>query len=308
VRSRALELGLALLLDEALGDPPDRWHPVAWFGSLAERVEARLWRDDRAHGVLFVVGLVGLAWAVGAVLEAVPAGGVLAAWVALGGRTLRRRSAEVADLLERGDLDGARDRLGWLVGRERGGLGPNEVARAAIESVAENTADAVLGVLVWHLVAGPRGSLAFRAINTLDAMVGHRSTRYERFGWAAARADDWAVWPAARLAWLLERGVPRRLVGAARAHPSPNAGLMEALCAHAVGTTLGGVNRYDERVVRLPELVAGPPPDAAALRRAVGWSKRSAWRAVAVLGVLEWLGRLARTPTERRGGDGAAGS
>src|SRR5205085_10396633 len=133
----------------------------------------------------------------------------------------------------------------------------------------ENTADAVVGPLVWCAVAGPAGAAAYRAANTLDAMVGHRTRRYERFGWAAARLDDVLTWPAARAGALLAVALAPQVGGRPGAawaalrrdgarHPSPNAGRLEAAFAGALGVTLGGRNRYTERVQDRPRLGAGP--------------------------------------------------
>ncbi len=283
-RSRTGELLVALAADAALADPGDGAHPVAWFGRCAGWLERRWWQDRRVAGVRWAGALIGVAIAVGQVAEHVPFGGVLAAWVALGGATLRARALSVAAALEEGDLERARSELRWLVGRDRDQLDAAEIARAAIESVADNTADAVLGVVVWHMIAGARGSLGLRAVNTLDAMAGHHTARYERFGWAAARLDDLAMWPVSRLALLLSPPYPWALLRAARGHASPNAGVMEALAAAAVGVRLGGENRYGERLVVAPTLVGGPPPDAEAIRRSVAWSRQLTIRTVLVEG------------------------
>ena len=143
-----------------------------------------------------------------------------------------------------------------LVGRETADLSADEVARATVESVAENTSDAVVAPLFWGAVAGVPGLLGYRAVNTLDAMIGHRSPRYQRFGWAAARLDDVANWLPARVA-ALAAAVAAPLVGGstrealrvvlrdAGQHPSPNAGVVEAAFAGALGVRLGGRNVYD---------------------------------------------------------------
>ncbi|ACU53499.1 cobalamin biosynthesis protein CobD [Acidimicrobium ferrooxidans DSM 10331] len=286
-RTRSLELAVALGLDAMLGDPPDRWHPVAWFGRAASVLERRYWRDDRRVGALVAGALVVGGTLVGAVIDRVPGGALASAWVALGGAGLRRRALDVARALDDGDLEQARAWLGWLVGRDRDGLDATEIARATIESVAENTVDAVLGPMVWHVALGSMGSIALRAVNTLDAMVGHRNARFERFGWFAARLDDLVMAPPRRLAIALAAPSHRRLLPAARSHPSPNAGPMEALVAAAVGVRLGGVNRYGDAVVELPVLDGGPPPDAAAIRRAVRWSRSVTLGTLAFLAVAE---------------------
>jgi adenosylcobinamide-phosphate synthase len=175
---------------------------------------------------------------------------------------------------------GARRLAPTLVGRDPSGLDGSELCRAALESVAENTADAVVGPLLWGVLAGPAGVAAYRAANTLDAMVGHHSPRYERFGWAAARLDDLLTWPAARLSAGLAC-VLAPLVGGdggrawgtlvrdGGAHPSPNAGRLEAAFAGALGVRLGGSNRYGDRVEQRPTLGSGPRPGPDDVDRAV---------------------------------------
>jgi adenosylcobinamide-phosphate synthase len=163
----------------------------------------------------------------------------------------------IAGALERGDVEAARERLPHLCGRDPSALDAQQLARAVVESVAENTADAVVNALTWGALAGTPGLLAFRAVNTLDAMVGHRSPRLIRFGWASARLDDVAGWPGARLTALLtvaaseDRGrawrVWRRDAGS---HPSPNAGHAEAAFAGALGVRLGGTLQYRHEVER----------------------------------------------------------
>jgi adenosylcobinamide-phosphate synthase len=284
----AVALGLlgGALADAAFGDPR-RGHPVAGFGRLAGALEARVWRPSRLAGAGYALGLVGAA-AGGALLldarlrrrpaaRAVLVGGLT--WVALGGRSLARAALEVAGAVGAGDLETARRLLPNLAGRDPRGLDGPELCRAAVESVAENTADAVVGPLLWGALAGPAGIAAYRAANTLDAMVGHRSRRHRHFGWAAARLDDLLTWPAARLGAGLScalapavRGDRRRAWTTLRrdggAHPSPNAGRLEAAFAGALGVRLGGRNRYGDRVEQRPRLGAGPPAGPADVARA----------------------------------------
>jgi adenosylcobinamide-phosphate synthase len=249
-------------LDRLFGDP-QRWHPVAGFGRAAGRLEQTLYADGRARGVAFTAVAVGAPVIAGVLLErttrsAPLATGVFTAattWVVLGGRTLAREAEAVADHLGAEDLSEARRQVARLVGRDTDELDASGVARAAVESVAENTADAVVAPLVWGAVAGLPGLLGYRAINTLDAMVGHRSPRYRSFGWASARLDDLANWVPARLTATLAvlaapwvGGSPRRsaavVVRDAGAHPSPNAGVVEGAFAGALGVRLGGRNTY----------------------------------------------------------------
>jgi adenosylcobinamide-phosphate synthase len=293
-RSRAIVV--AALLDGALGDPR-RCHPVAALGKTAACLERVLWAPSRVRGVLYVGSVVAAAAAVGArtrgsALEA------LVLWAGLGGRSLGRAAAALADAIERGELEQARRLAPTLMGRDPAELSGAELCRGAVESVAENTADAVVGALVWHALLGPAGSAGYRAANTLDAMVGHRSVRYERFGWAAARLDDLATWPAARLAAALtvllagprRREAWRVLHRDGRRHPSPNAGLLEAAFAGALAVRLGGAVRYQGRVEQRPQLGDGELPGPGDLRRAIALSRRVTAAAV-ILAALAARGR-----------------
>ena len=296
--------GLALLsgwaADQVLGDPR-RWHPVAGFGRLALALERTLYAPSRARGALYAGALVALA-ALGAEAAArvLPRRLVLAActWAALGGRSLAREADAVAADVRSGDLGAARKALPALVGRDPDALDADGICRATVESVAENTADAVVGVLLWGAVAGPAGVAAYRAANTLDAMVGHRSERYADFGWAAARLDDALTWPVARAGAALAAvcapvaggsagATLRALRRDGAAHPSPNAGRMEAAFAGALGVRLGGPLAYAGRVQERPRLGDGraPVPDdvtrAIRLSFAVGAAAALAGAAVA---------------------------
>ncbi|MGI8904749.1 MAG: cobalamin biosynthesis protein [Solirubrobacteraceae bacterium] len=250
------------MADFLLGDPP-HLHPVAGFGKLALHAEGVAYAPTRSRGIAYTGILVGLA-AVGGELTAraaaragVGRGTVLAAatWASLGGRSLTRAAGRLAEHIEADDLDAARAMLPWLCGRDPQALDADGLSRAALESVAENTSDAVVGALLWGTLAGPGGVLAYRAANTLDAMIGHRSARYADFGWAAARLDDLVNWPAARLAAVLTV-LCAPLVGGTRRqtwqtvlrdgakHPSPNAGRVEAAFAGALRVRLGGPLTY----------------------------------------------------------------
>ncbi|WP_375424547.1 cobalamin biosynthesis protein [uncultured Friedmanniella sp.] len=263
MRSLAAGLALGFLADQLLGDPR-RGHPVAGFGRLAARLEGWTYGDSRTRGVLHVGVLVGSAAGLGVGLGRTvrnrPGGGLLvtaaATWTVLGGRSLQREAGTVAGQLGRDDLAAARIQLRNLVGRDPSQLDAAGIARACVESVAENTSDAVVAPLFWGAVAGVPGLLAYRAVNTLDAMVGHRSPRYLRFGWAAARLDDVANWLPARICALLTLAVAPLVGGSAAAgwrawrrdaarHPSPNAGVVEASFAGVLGIRLGGTNVYE---------------------------------------------------------------
>jgi adenosylcobinamide-phosphate synthase len=282
---RALGLVLGYAADSVLGDPA-RWHPVAGFGRTAGVLERVTYADRRAPGVLHVALLVGGAAALGR--TGVPA--AVATWAVLGGRSLDREAAAVQRLLERGDLPAARQRLTHLVGRDTSALDEGEVARAVIESLAENTSDAVVAPLVWGAVAGVPGLLAYRAANTLDAMVGHRSARYERFGWAAARLDDLLNLPGSRLTAVLAVVLGDDPPAARRAwrrdasgHPSPNAGPVEAAFAGALGIRLGGVNVYGDRVEDRQVLGDGRRPGQHDITRARRLARRVGLASLAVV-------------------------
>ncbi|HMC09192.1 MAG TPA: adenosylcobinamide-phosphate synthase CbiB, partial [Actinomycetota bacterium] len=235
----------------------------------------------------------------------------LVVWAALGGRSLERAAEAVAAAVESGDLAAARRLLPALAGRDPGTLGAAELCRAGVESVAENTADAVTGPLFWGAVAGPVGVAVYRAVNTLDAMVGHRNERYEHFGWASARLDDVLTWPAARLAaWLAVLLAP--VAGGDRsrawatlrrdgaAHPSPNAGRLEAAFAGGLGLTLGGVNSYGGRPERRPLLGDGRPPGAEDLRRAARLSRATGAAATGLCAAAAWAVSRLRPGARRR--------
>jgi adenosylcobinamide-phosphate synthase len=285
--SRALGIALGHLADRRLGDP-QRWHPVAGFGRTAAALEQRTYADSRGRGVLHLALLVGAVAGSGLGLERwsrdrFVAHTVLTAaatWTVLGGTSLGREARAVHGFLAADDLPGARQRLTHLVGRDTSVLDEGEVSRATVESVAENTSDAVVAPLVWGGLLGIPGLLGYRAANTLDAMVGHRGERYGRFGWASARFDDLLNLPGARLSGLLAAALAPTVGGRpsaalkawardARRHPSPNAGVVEAAFAGALGVRLGGTNQYahgtEDRVI----LGDGPAPTRDDIDRSV---------------------------------------
>ncbi len=203
-------VAVGITADWLLGEPPASWHPVAAFGRAMEGLEARWYSDSRRRGVAYAAAGVGGAALAGSLLDRaaglpIPAaarrraGLALATYLSVAGRALAEAAGAVDAALAAGDLDAARARLPALVGRDPTGLDEAEIVRAVVESVAENTVDAVVAAALWAACGGAAAVLAYRAINTLDAMVGHRSPRYARFGWAAARADDVAGWVPARL-------------------------------------------------------------------------------------------------------------
>ncbi|WP_261571364.1 cobalamin biosynthesis protein, partial [Frankia gtarii] len=317
---------LGAAVDAVFADPA-RLHPVAGFGRAAGRLERLLYRDGRAAGALHTTLLLAAvtvpaaaaehAWGRPRAVRARPApdrpGGwdrdgaavamtAVATWVVLGGASLRRHGRRLGAELLAGDLTAARARLPTLCGRDPSLLDEAGIARGAIESIAENTCDAVAAPLWWGTVAGLPGLAGYRVVNTLDAMIGHHSDRYERFGWAAARLDDLVNLLPARLCalatclcapvvggnvadafWVMRRD--------GRSHPSPNAGMVEAAFAGALGLRLGGELRYPYRVEYRPELGFGRPPrgaDVVAAARLSGAAGAVCLAVSALVGGVGW--------------------
>ncbi|MFF9409607.1 cobalamin biosynthesis protein [Streptomyces anandii] len=312
-----------LLGDLLLGDPR-RGHPVAVFGRAAGAVERVLWRDHRGWGALHTALCAGGAVALGAAASravrtfsassatsspaspanaspALPVASIgltaVATWAVVGGTSLAREARAIGRALEAGDVEAARARLPRLCGRDPHALDADGIARAVVESVAENTSDAVVGALVWGAVAGVPGLLGFRAVNTLDAMVGHKSPRHRRYGWASARLDDLAGWPGARLTAVAAavagpdpRGAVRAWHADAAKHPSPNAGPVEASFAGALGVRLGGTLSYGGRVEHRPVLnAAGRAVRVGDVERAVRLSRRVSWLALGACAAVKLL-------------------
>ncbi len=319
--TRAAGLLLAAVADAVLGDPR-RGHPVAGFGAVATALERRWYADDRARGALHAAVLVGGAAAAGVAVERLgcryPVIGVLgtaaAGWAVLGGASLAGHGAALADELDAGDLAAARARLPSLCGRDPALLDRAGMARAGTESMAENTSDAVVAPLLWGALAGVPGLLGYRAVNTLDAMVGYRSARYRRFGWAAARLDDLANLVPARVCAALFAGLAPAVGGSptaalrawrrdAGAHPSPNAGPVEAAMAGALGVSLGGRTVYRHGVELRPRLGRGTAPGPVDLRRAARLSRLiGAAAAVLAAGAVLTRGRRRPGPGARPSG------
>ncbi|MFI6472425.1 cobalamin biosynthesis protein [Streptomyces sp. NPDC050516] len=285
-----------LLGDLLLGDPR-RGHPVAAFGRAAGAVERALWRDHRGWGALHTLvcagGAAGAAVLLSRAVRGRPAASLAltaaTTWTVVGGTSLGREARAIGGALAAGDVEVARERLPHLCGRDPQSLDADGIARAVVESVAENTSDAVVGALVWGALAGVPGLVGFRAVNTLDAMVGHKSAKYRRYGWASARLDDVAGWPGARLTAVLAalagpdtRGAVRAWRADAAKHPSPNAGPVEAAFAGALGVRLGGTLSYAGRVEHRPVLNgSGRAVGVADIERAVRLSRRVGWLTLA---------------------------
>jgi adenosylcobinamide-phosphate synthase len=311
--ARAAGLAAGYLADLYWNDP-QRGHPVAVFGTAAAALEKRSYADRRSAGVVHTAVLLGALGALGIVAERAAARRgplctfavtAVSTWAVLGGTSLARTGAQMADRLDVDDLDGARALLPSLCGRDPSALDPDGLARAALESVAENTSDAQVAPILWGAVAGVPGLLVYRGANTLDAMIGHHSPRYERFGWAAARFDDVVNYVGARATGLCVVVVSGAPGGAWRAwrrdakkHPSPNAGVAEASFAGALGVQLGGPTQYAHRLEMRPTLGDGPPPRAADLRRGVRLSR--AVQALATVAAVSVAARTGRRASPRR--------
>ncbi|GAA2020521.1 cobalamin biosynthesis protein [Catenulispora yoronensis] len=283
-------LALGFAADWYFADPR-RGHPVAGFGRAASALRKTMYADSRGAGVGYAGALVAGAAAVGGVAERMGRGRpvtqaaltALATWTVLGGTSLRREATAIGSLLSAGDVEAARERLPHLCGRDPSKLDTDEIARAVVESVAENTSDAVVAPLLWGAVAGIPGLLAYRAANTLDAMVGYRNEKYLNFGWAAARLDDVLNYLPARFTGAATvvsapaiLGSPRRtlkvLLRDGGRHPSPNAGRCEASAAGALGLRLGGTNKYGDVVEDRPVMGTGRAPRVADIHRATALS------------------------------------
>jgi adenosylcobinamide-phosphate synthase len=290
---------------DAIAGDPARSHPVALFGQTMSNVEQRIYADRVGPGIAYAAA--GIILGTGPMLVAArvtrssPAGrsALTAAttWAVTASRSLSEAADRVGAALAAGDLPQARDALPRLCGRDPQGLDYVEIARAVIESVAENTSDAIVAPLIWGALAGPAGLSGYRAVNTLDAMVGHHSPRYERFGRASARLDDVANWIPARITALLTAacspavgGRPADTLQIARdygpRHPSPDAGWCEAAFAGALGVRLGGVLSYAGRTEHRPEIGTGRPPQAADIARAIRLSRAVTASTTALAAVL----------------------
>ena len=287
-----------LVLDQLFEEPPSSVHPVSHFGRLMSDFEVRNYRDAVGPGVTHALAGVGLGVVAGRALRST----TLATGLSVGGRALWNAANDVGCVLAVGDLDEARRRLPALVGRDSSDLDESEIARAVVESVAENTVDAVVAPALWAAFAGAPGALGYRAVNTLDAMVGHHSPRYENYGAASARLDDAANWIPARVTAALvalvrassSRDIRRAVATQAPLHPSPNAGVAEAAFAAALGVQLGGRNRYGDRVEERATLGFGRPIRSSDIKESIRLSRDVTYSLASLLsavGVAMWWRR-----------------
>jgi adenosylcobinamide-phosphate synthase len=310
---------VAMLIGLCLGYPQRLHrvvgHPVTWIGRLIALLDRSLNREAAAPeaqrvagivAVLIVLSIVGvIALAVQHALLRLPFGifavGILASTF-IAQRSLHRHVAAVADALEKDSVAAGRAAVAHIVGRDTAGLDAAGVARAAIESLAENFSDAVVAPVFWMVIGGLPGAALYKAINTADSMIGHRTPRYAAFGWAAARLDDLVNLPASRLSALLliaaaalskdtSAGAAWRAVRRdAGRHRSPNAGYPEAAMAGAVGLSLAGPRSYDG--VRVDDAMMGDgrrEADAADIRRALALYREADAILIALLGIVTVL-------------------
>jgi adenosylcobinamide-phosphate synthase len=292
---------------------------VALFGRGAAALERLTYADSRRAGVVHTGALLGALGVMGVAVQRIagrssPVGTAAATatvmFVACGGTSLARTGDRMAGLLASGDIDGARLLLPSLCGRDPAVLDAAGLTRAALESVAENTSDAQVAPMLWGALGGIPALVVYRGANTLDAMIGHRSPRYARFGWAAARFDDVANYIVARATAVMVIAcapvVAGSPVGALRAwrrdagrHPSPNAGVVEAAFAGALGVRLGGPTRYAHELENRPMLGDGRPPHVCDLSRAVRLSRAVQVLTAVVAMVLSGVGRSGRRVSPR---------
>ncbi|HEY6259259.1 MAG TPA: adenosylcobinamide-phosphate synthase CbiB [Xanthobacteraceae bacterium] len=306
----------ALLLEIVIGYP-DRLvraigHPVTWMGALIGALDRRLNRDRatpaarRAAGVFTVlilialVGIIAFGLARGAaLLPFAPLAAALFASTLLAQRSLHAHVARVATALEGSGLAASRTAVSHIVGRDTAPLDAAGVARAAIESLAENFSDGVVAPVLWMLIGGLPGAAIYKAINTADSMIGFRTPRHVAFGWAAARFDDLVNWPAARLSALaiIAAAAVTPDASAARAwravrrdashHRSPNAGYPEAAMAGALGLVLAGPRRYGGVLVDDAQMGEGRrEADAADIRAALKLYRRADAILIGLVGLL----------------------
>lgn len=305
--SHAAAMLLAMAIDAAAGWPDRLYarigHPVTWIGRLIAWADRSLNRETdspaqrRLAGIATALSVIFVTWLTARILQdMLPAGwmgmvltGILA-WPLVALRSMHDHVLAVARPLMAGDLPAARHAVSMIVGRDPNRLDAPAIARAAIESLAENTSDGIVAPVFWGLVFGLPGIAVYKAINTMDSMIGHRSPRHEAFGWAAARIDDVANLIPARLTGLLfaltsarPRAALVTMLRDAPAHRSPNAGWPEAALAGALGIRLSGPRIYGEQVAPEPWVNDGAPdPTPADVMRALS-AYRRAMLALAVL-------------------------
>jgi len=286
----------AVLLDRLLGEVR-RWHPLVGFGNLAARLEKHINRRSVTGGLAAWLLAVGPWVALACWLRPLApfAVDVVLLYFALGAQSLCEHAEAIAQPLQAGRLDEARQRVGWIVSRETAQLDASGVAKAGVESVLENGNDAIFGTLFWFALLGGPGALLFRLANTLDAMWGYRTERFNLFGRFAARLDDALNWLPARLTALTYAllGHTRVALACWRTQApgwdSPNAGPVMSAGAGSLGVQLGGAAIYHGEVEIRPPLGNGPEPVAADLGRAIALIRHSLWLWLAVFFLIGFL-------------------
>jgi adenosylcobinamide-phosphate synthase len=297
--TNALGAAAGIVADLVFGEPPAEPHPVQAFGMVMERVEHALYRyrPRRSSGVVHAVAGLGLGVAAGSLVRNT----ALATYISVAQKALTDAGLDIAAALEDHDLPRARQLLPALVGRDPSDLDASEITRAVVESLAENTVDAVVAPALWGALLGSPGTLGYRAVNTMDATVGYHNERYEDYGWASARLDDVANFIPARLTAALVAAVRPRAAWAvwravrqdAPLHPSPNSGVAEAAFAAALGVRLGGVNTYEGRIERRAQLGRGRAPEAPDIAAAAALCRDVTWGLIAALLALAAVTRAA---------------
>lgn len=292
-------MAVALAIEAALGWPAGLHarvgHPVTWMGRLITALDLRLNRLElpaeqrRFRGVIAVLIVVGVSVALAAFVQSLLPGGIAGALIGgalafpfVASRSLHDHVAAVALPLARGDLGAARLAVAKIVGRDPNRLDRHGIARAAAETLAENASDGIVAPVFWGLLLGLPGIVGYKAVNTLDSMIGHRTVRHEAFGWAAARLDDLVNLVPARLSALLFAVVSGRPGAAldcvrrdAGHHRSPNAGWPEAAMAGALNMRLSGPRAYAGHVANEPYVNArGRDPDAPEILAALALFRR----------------------------------
>lgn len=280
---RSLLIGCAVVIDLCVGDPRAMPHPVSWIArmiTVTEPVARRIVERETAAGAILTFGVTGISGVAGAIAGSYAATSVVAAASALAIGSLLDHAKRIERELSAGRLDRAREALSLCVGRDTHGLDEHEIARAAIETLAESLCDGIISPLAYLAVFGCSGMAFYKAVNTCDSLIGHIEAPYTRFGRVAARLDDVVNFVPARIAALAivlaAPAVNGSIVRSARTwlrdggkHRSPNAGQPEAAMAGALSVRLGGTNSYDGRPVDAPLLGARySAPRADDVRRA----------------------------------------
>jgi adenosylcobinamide-phosphate synthase len=305
---RGRQVAAALLLDAVLGEPPEAIHPTVLVGLVISALEKRALRlkDPRSRrlaGIMLALSVPSLVFiSTRKILGGVPCKprwmiGTALISTTLSMRGLGEAAGNVEIGLREGRLERARSLVGHLVGRDTEDLSESEVCRAAVESVAENTSDGVVAPMLYGLLFGAPGALAYKAVNTLDSMVGHRQPPYADVGWASARLDDLANLAPSRITMLsiaaLSEHPLRTLLIALRYGPltaSPNAGMAEAAFAGALGVRLGGANTYGRVLREGPVLGDGRLPTPDDIGRAVRLMRRGSVLASFLIFLAERVG------------------